>query len=115
MTPPRGGGKGSPRGGKGAPRGGKGAPKGGSGGRGGRPPGRSRPKPGGPKGVDPLGHMGPQATKPRTQATSGLGGEQVEGRQAVRELLLANRRDAREIWMASDLDAAPVLDDIREL
>lgn len=59
--------------------------------------------------------MGPQATKPRQSAKSGLGGEQVEGRQAVRELLLANRRDTREIWMAADLDPAPVLDDIREL
>ena len=39
----------------------------------------------------------------------------MEGRQAVRELLLANRRDTREIWMAADLDAAPVLEDIREL
>lgn len=59
--------------------------------------------------------MGPQATKPRPSAKAGLGGEQVEGRQAVRELLLANRRDTREIWMAADLDPAPVLDDIREL
>jgi 23S rRNA (guanosine2251-2'-O)-methyltransferase len=59
--------------------------------------------------------MGPQATLPRAKVTDGLGGEQVEGRQAVRELLLANRRDAREIWMAADLDPAPVLDDIREL
>ncbi|MCB0976891.1 MAG: 23S rRNA (guanosine(2251)-2'-O)-methyltransferase RlmB [Acidimicrobiales bacterium] len=39
----------------------------------------------------------------------------MEGRQAVRELLLANRRATREIWLASDLDPAPVLDDIREL
>jgi 23S rRNA (guanosine2251-2'-O)-methyltransferase len=59
--------------------------------------------------------MGPQATAPRRQATTGLGGEQVEGRQAVRELLLANRRDTREIWVAADLDRAPVLDEIREL
>lgn len=59
--------------------------------------------------------MGPQATKPRQSAKEGLGGEQVEGRQAVRELLLANRRDTREIWMAADLDPAPVLADIREL
>ena len=59
--------------------------------------------------------MGPQASKPRSSARTGLGGEQVEGRQAVRELLLANRRDAREIWLAADLDPAPVLDDIREL
>jgi 23S rRNA (guanosine2251-2'-O)-methyltransferase len=47
--------------------------------------------------------------------TSGLGGEQVEGRQAVRELLLAARRPTREIWLASDLDRADILDDIREL
>ncbi len=59
--------------------------------------------------------MGPQASAPRRTANEGLGGEQVEGRQAVRELLLANRRDTREIWMAADLDPAPVLSDIREL
>lgn len=59
--------------------------------------------------------MGPQAKAPRRKVTTGLGGEQVEGRQAVRELLLANRRDAKEIWMAADLDRAAVLDDIREL
>lgn len=59
--------------------------------------------------------MGPQAARPRQTATTGLGGEQVEGRQAVRELLLAGRRQCREVWMASDLDPAPVLDDIREL
>ena len=59
--------------------------------------------------------MGPQGKAPRSSTNSGLGGEQVEGRQAVRELLLANRRDAREIWMAQDLDPAPVLEDIREL
>ena len=39
----------------------------------------------------------------------------VPAHKAVRELLLANRRDAREIWMAADLDPAPVLSDIREL
>ena len=32
--------------------------------------------------------------------------------QAHRRVL---QRDAREIWMAADLDLAPVLDDIREL
>lgn len=67
------------------------------------------------KGRDPLGHMGPQASAPSRSQKTGLGGEQVEGRQAVRELLLANRRDTREIWMAADLDPAPVLSEIREL
>ncbi|HRW38985.1 MAG TPA: 23S rRNA (guanosine(2251)-2'-O)-methyltransferase RlmB [Aquihabitans sp.] len=59
--------------------------------------------------------MGPQARAPQRKATTGLGGEQVEGRQAVRELLLANRRDCREIWLAADLDRSPIVDDIREL
>lgn len=50
------------------------------------------------------------SSKPR-----GLGGEQVEGRQAVRELLLAGRRKVNEVLLASDLDPADVIDDIREL
>lgn len=44
-----------------------------------------------------------------------LGGEQVEGRQAIREMLIARRRKVREIWIANDIDAADVIDDIREL
>jgi 23S rRNA (guanosine2251-2'-O)-methyltransferase len=43
-----------------------------------------------------------------------LGGEQVEGRQAVAELLRAHRRRVRDVWVAEDLDPAPVLDDIVE-
>lgn len=50
-----------------------------------------------------------------TTSRYGLGGDQVEGRQAVRELLLAGTRKVREIFMAEDLDPAPVLDDIRQL
>ncbi len=42
----------------------------------------------------------------------GLGGEQVEGRQAVRELLLAGRRRVREVWLLAEQDPAPILDDI---
>ena len=79
------------------------------------PSGRKRPPRPGGNARNALNPMGPQSTKPRQSVKSGLGGEQVEGRQAVRELLLANRRDTREIWMADDLDPAPVLDDIREL
>ena len=41
-----------------------------------------------------------------------LGGEQVEGRQAVRELLIAGKRKVKEIWVASDLDVNEVIDDI---
>jgi 23S rRNA (guanosine2251-2'-O)-methyltransferase len=56
------------------------------------------------------GRAGPRRTGPK-----GLGGEQVEGRQAVRELLLAGTRKVREVWVASDQDDARVLDDIAEL
>ncbi len=41
----------------------------------------------------------------------GLGGEQVEGRQAVLELLVAGRRRARDVWIAETADA----DDIAAL
>jgi 23S rRNA (guanosine2251-2'-O)-methyltransferase len=33
----------------------------------------------------------------------------------VRELLLAGRRRVRDVWLADDLDAAPIIDDIVEL
>ena len=46
---------------------------------------------------------------------SELGGEQVEGRQAVRELLAAGRRRAREILLAQGLEDAGILREIVEL
>ena len=53
---------------------------------------------------------GPRATSPE-----GLGGEQVEGRQAVRELLMAGTRKVREVWVASDLEDTGVIADIVDL
>lgn len=44
-----------------------------------------------------------------------VGGERVEGRQAVRELLLAGRRGVREILVSTDVEAADILDEIIEL
>ena len=44
-----------------------------------------------------------------------LGGTQVEGRQAVRELLIAGRRRCFEVWIAGDMDANEVIDDIKQL
>jgi 23S rRNA (guanosine2251-2'-O)-methyltransferase len=44
-----------------------------------------------------------------------LGGDQIEGRQAVRELFLAGRRKVRELWIATELDDSEVVADIREL
>ena len=45
----------------------------------------------------------------------GLGGEQVEGRQAVRELLRAGRRAAHDVWLAEGVDRAPILGEIAAL
>jgi 23S rRNA (guanosine2251-2'-O)-methyltransferase len=50
-----------------------------------------------------------------SSAARGLGGDQVEGRQAVRELLVAGLRRVREVWMLDQRDDSPILDDIREL
>lgn len=73
------------------------------------PPRRGRS---GPKGR--RRSSGPQSAR-RPTNRRGLGGDQVEGRQAVRELLLARRRPVTEVLMVDGLDDAPILDDIREL
>jgi 23S rRNA (guanosine2251-2'-O)-methyltransferase len=52
---------------------------------------------------------------PVRKPTKTLGGEQIEGRQAVRELLLAGVRRAREIWVASDLDDNEKVQDILDI
>ena len=49
------------------------------------------------------------------RSNKGLGGEQVEGRQAVRELLLAQRRKVHEIWISSELQDTDAVDDIQAL
>jgi len=51
----------------------------------------------------------------RNPGPKGLGGDQVEGRQAVRELLLAGRRKVREVYLATEMENAEVLGDIEEL
>ncbi|MCU1484923.1 MAG: rRNA methyltransferase, partial [Actinomycetia bacterium] len=51
----------------------------------------------------------------RPSGPRGLGGEQVEGRQAVRELLLGGRRKVRDLWLVEDVDDAPIIGDILEL
>lgn len=51
----------------------------------------------------------------RGRSNDEVGGDQVEGRQAVRELLLAGRRGVREILVSVEVDAADILDEIIEL
>jgi 23S rRNA (guanosine2251-2'-O)-methyltransferase len=48
----------------------------------------------------------------RRRRSSGLGGEQIEGRQAVRELLLAGRRRVHELWVTSDLAERGTVEDL---
>lgn len=48
----------------------------------------------------------------RGRTDKGLGGEQVEGRQAVRELLLAGRRRVHEVWISGELQDSDTVDDI---
>ncbi|MEZ5168158.1 MAG: RNA methyltransferase [Acidimicrobiales bacterium] len=67
------------------------------------------------------GRDGQRGTTPIRDADAGrgrngsLGGDQVEGRHAVRELLLAQTRRTREVILAGDLDPAPILDEIVDL
>lgn len=116
MTPPQGSGRGKgrgqqSRGGKGGQgrRPARGQGRGASGGR--RPPPTrvTTPAAGDRAGSVPPGRRG------RVASHRGLGGDQVEGRQAVRELLIAGRRPVREVWMLDQRDDAPILQDIREL
>ena len=52
---------------------------------------------------------------PPREERRGLGGEQVEGVHAVRELLLAGRRRVHEVLVAAGDDRSSELDDIRTL
>jgi 23S rRNA (guanosine2251-2'-O)-methyltransferase len=64
----------------------------------GGPPRRSRPPP-----------------RRRPYAALGLGGEQVEGRQAVAELLAAGRRRVLDVWIDESAEQAPIVERIEEL
>ncbi|HET7487659.1 MAG TPA: 23S rRNA (guanosine(2251)-2'-O)-methyltransferase RlmB [Acidimicrobiales bacterium] len=78
------------------------------------PPRRRKPPAGGRRPVPP--RKGAPAGRPPGRASSReLGGEQVEGRQAVRELLAARRRRVHELVLAEGLDPAPVLAEILDL
>ena len=69
-----------------------------------------------PRGGTPAGRRSApgRSAPPVRRAAEGLGGEQVEGRQAVLELLKARRRNVRKIYMADTLEPAAILDAIEE-
>lgn len=62
----------------------------------------------------PVRATGEAAPKSRSKEGS-LGGQQVEGRQAVRELLLAQRRRVQEVWVSTDLMEDESVADILEI
>ena len=62
-----------------------------------------------PKGSAPPGRS------PSSRSNDTLGGEHVEGRRAVLELLRAGRRQVRNVSMSSSVRDDPVLDEIRDL
>ena len=63
--------------------------------------------------------MRPPSRAPRsgrsTPATRGLGGEQIEGRRAVRELLAAGRRPVRDVWISDSVEEGPLVAEIIDL
>lgn len=52
---------------------------------------------------------------PVQRSERGLGGEQIEGRQAVRELLLAGKRKIHEIWISTELIGSDAVADLEAL
>ena len=90
-----------------------------AGGRAGSRPGqRSGPRPGQRSGPPPRRTGGPQGggreADPRTSGR-GLGGKQIEGRQAVRELLMAEKRKIYDIFISADLEGDAGVADIVEI
>ena len=77
-----------------------------------RPPRRpSGPPPRRGRGSPPSGRAD-QVRRPISKEKTGLGGEQVEGRRAVLELLRAGRRSVQRILIADAQDPAEILDEI---
>lgn len=54
----------------------------------------------------------PRAASGASKGPKGLGGRQIEGRQATRELLMAGSRKIHEIWISAELEGDDGVDDI---
>jgi 23S rRNA (guanosine2251-2'-O)-methyltransferase len=80
----------------------------------GRPTGGRRPN-ARPGSRGRQGAGSPAAPVRRARPGGELGGDQVEGRQAVLELLSAGRRPVRELWVADGQDPSDQLDRIEAL
>src|SRR4029453_10383671 len=60
----------------------------------------------------PDGRDGRGEAKPDKKPVKNLGGEQIEGRQARRELLIAQRRKVHEVLVAADLEGDDAIEGI---
>ena len=80
--------------------------------RSGRPRGRSQSSP--QRAASPSQRARTMPAGGRTGAVR-LGGDRVEGRRAVRELLAAGRRRVRTVWIARGREPSPLLAEIEEL
>jgi 23S rRNA (guanosine2251-2'-O)-methyltransferase len=67
------------------------------------------------RGAGRTGRIAAPGERPRATVEKTLGGEQVEGRQAVRELLIAGNRKVHEIWVSGELIDSEPLADIVEI
>ena len=81
-------------------------------------PERTSSRPFASRGAGRTGRITPTGEERRKPEKS-LGGEQVEGRQAVRELLIAGKRKVQEVWVATDLldgeSASDIVTDIVDI
>lgn len=59
--------------------------------------------------------LAPGETAGKKPGEKTLGGEQVEGRQAVRELLISGKRRVKEVWVSGELAETEILSDIIEI
>ena len=76
-----------------------------------RPAPKGRPpRGGGPRNTSAAPNTGTRRNP--TREKEGLGGEQVEGRQSVLELLKARRRTIQKIYVADQQDSSEILDEI---
>ena len=80
----------------------------------GRPTGGRRPN-ARPGGRSRHGAAAPGPPVRRARPGGELGGDQIEGRQAVLELLSAGRRPVRQLWLADGQDPSDQLDRIEAL
>ncbi len=82
--------------------------------------GRSKPARSGARSGAPRGESRGDAGRGKPRRTNvkhatkqrELDGTQVEGRQAVREMLIAQKRRVHEVYVSDDIDNNPVVDDI---